>query len=267
MTATARRLALAAALTTMALAGSAGTAGAAVTVGQVAGPTQTNNCPPETALLTLTVSSGPGFTVPAPGGVITSWTTRTDASNNGTDAKLKVYRATADPDEFLVVGQSEFQPFTSPGVKGPFLTRISVQAGDWVSLLPGGNGGPCLAITSDNGDQSRVTQGAGDTPTGQNTPFFACCNLGQRGNVAAVLEPDADNDGFGDETQDACPKDRLRQQAPCTRPGQNRKCKRNRRKLKRQQRNLARAETEAKRELIQGNIEDTQRRLKRLGCT
>jgi Domain of unknown function DUF11/RTX calcium-binding nonapeptide repeat (4 copies) len=34
--------------------------------------------------------------------------------------------------------------------------------------------------------------------------------------VAGVIEPDADHDGFGDETQDACPAEASRQVAPCT---------------------------------------------------
>jgi uncharacterized protein DUF11/hemolysin type calcium-binding protein len=34
--------------------------------------------------------------------------------------------------------------------------------------------------------------------------------------VTGVLEPDADRDGFGDESQDACPAEASRQVAPCT---------------------------------------------------
>ena len=36
-------------------------------------------------------------------------------------------------------------------------------------------------------------------------------------NIAATLEADADADGFGDETQDACPADPALQDAPCDR--------------------------------------------------
>jgi hypothetical protein len=34
--------------------------------------------------------------------------------------------------------------------------------------------------------------------------------------VQAVIEPDADKDGYGDETQDACPANARRHAAPCT---------------------------------------------------
>ena len=44
------------------------------------------------------------------------------------------------------------------------------------------------------------------------------------------------------------------------------KCKKLRKKLKRQQKHLAKAGSEAKRAMIQANIEDTKRRLKKLGC-
>ena len=36
-----------------------------------------------------------------------------------------------------------------------------------------------------------------------------------RTRISATLEPDADADGYGDETQDACPKDEEKQAAPC----------------------------------------------------
>ena len=49
-------------------------------------------------------------------------------------------------------------------------------------------------------------------------------------------------------------------------PGKDPKCKKLRKKLKRQRGNLAKAGTEAKRSLIQVNVEDTQKRLKKLGC-
>jgi hypothetical protein len=44
------------------------------------------------------------------------------------------------------------------------------------------------------------------------------------------------------------------------------KCKKLRRKLKRQKKGRAKARTEAKRTFIKGNIKDTKRRLRKLGC-
>ena len=46
----------------------------------------------------------------------------------------------------------------------------------------------------------------------------------------------------------------------------NPKCKKLRKKRKRQKGGLARAGSEAKRSMIQANIKDTKKRLKKLGC-
>jgi DNA-binding beta-propeller fold protein YncE len=48
--------------------------------------------------------------------------------------------------------------------------------------------------------------------------------------------------------------------------GEDPKCKKLRKKLKRQKKGLAKASTEAKRGMIQDNIEDTKKRLQKLGC-
>lgn len=176
-------------------------AGAATTVGQVSMEANPNNCPPSTILVTTAVSAGTAFTTPS-NGVITSWQTNA-GSTMGTDAKLKVFRATADANQYLVVGQSSLQPITPSTLNGPFPARIPVQAGDYVSIRPGMNGGPCSTSTGDNADVSRVSQGEADTPDGSTT-FFVGTNMQQRANVSASLEADADGDGFGDETQDNC---------------------------------------------------------------
>ena len=55
--------------------------------------------------------------------------------------------------------------------------------------------------------------GGGDIAPGQmGTATIAWPN--QRVSVAATVESDADKDGFGDDTQDACPTDATRQD-PC----------------------------------------------------
>jgi hypothetical protein len=175
---------------------------AAVTVGQLAFEDNPTNCTPATALVTTEVAALTPFSAPS-SGVITSWQTKAGDGSGGTDAKLKIFRATANPDQFLVVGQSAFQPITASSVNGPFPVRIPVEAGDYVSIRTGSNGGPCLSQTAIEADVSRVTQGEPDTPTGSTT-FFVGTNTQQRANVAATLEPDGDRDGWGDETQDRC---------------------------------------------------------------
>jgi hypothetical protein len=188
----------------LALIAGATPATAATTVGQVdTGPNPTD-CPALTALVTTSVSDGNTFTVPA-GGVITSWQTN---AGPGADqsAKLKIFRSTAAPATYLVVGQSAFQPITASLLNGPLPVRIPVQSGDYVSILTGASGGPCQTVTANPADISRATTGGPDSANGTNTPFPTPVTK-RRANVSAVLEADADRDGFGDETQDQCPSD------------------------------------------------------------
>ena len=184
------------------ISGAAAPARAAETVGQLPLEDNPTNCTPATALVTTEVAALTPYTAPF-GGVITSWQTKAGDSSGGTNAKLKIFRPTLDPDEFLVVGQSGSQPITASTVNGPFPVRITVEPGDYVSIRTGSNGGPCLSSTGVDADVSRVTQGEPDSPTGTTT-FFSGENIQQRANVAAILEPDGDRDGWGDDTQDRC---------------------------------------------------------------
>jgi hypothetical protein len=102
----------------------------------------------------------------------------------------------------------------APGVVAGTLTsfpvRIPVLPGDRIGLIipPGGVPG-CSYQTTVGGDSMIVATTA---PLGTPTTFL---NAGQfRVNVAAVIEPDADADGYGDETQDFCLGDASRH-APC----------------------------------------------------
>ena len=199
-----KRALLALPMALIAALATAPSAGAATTVGQVSNNADPNNCPPSTMLLTTAVSSGAGFTIPAGGGVISSWETNVGSGSTGTDAKLKVMRTTDVANEFLVVGQSASKPMTASALNGPFGVRIPVQAGDFITIRPGDNGGPCNTITGNNADVSKASQGEPDAPDGSTTTFFPGDNTQQRANVAAVLEPDADADGWGDDTQDKC---------------------------------------------------------------
>lgn len=183
----------------------AGSARAATTLGQQPPEANPTNCAPGSALLNTGVASGAGYAAPA-AGVITSWSTKAGDAV-GVSAKLKVFRATADPDSFLVVGQSAFRAITPSAVNGPFVARIAVLPGDIISAYPGPNGGPCQFATPAGDDASldrfRVPQSGPDAATGSAMAFFAP-STGARANVTAVLEPDADGDGFGDESQDRC---------------------------------------------------------------
>jgi len=202
-----RGLALAAALACFALVPA--TASAATSLGQTSPPSSCDGGTFEG--VQIATGNPPSYAVPAGGGVITSWSQLASPALTQS-AKLKLWRPTGAALTFRVVGASDLRAL-SPSVLNTFPTRIPVQSGDLVGLGWTAPVGPsqvgCQFSTSSPGDQ--FGGHPGDTPTGGETSFGSGSNF--RINVSATLEPDADNDGFGDETQDGCPTDNTAQGA------------------------------------------------------
>jgi hypothetical protein len=149
------------------------------------------------------VASDPTYTVRAGGGVLTSWS----SSANGdatTTLRLKVYRRTADPSVFTTTGESAVSPVLVAGDLNTFPTRVPVQADDILGLsVLTGISPACVFNSAGAGNQ--VRQGNGD-PSVNTGEILGSPGSGLRVNVSAVLEPDADHDGYGDDTQDGCPQ-------------------------------------------------------------
>jgi hypothetical protein len=149
------------------------------------------------------VSSGNPYTVPSPG-VVTSWSWQDGGLTIG-GLKLKVGRS-PDGVNFTIVGEAVAGP-QSPNSVNTYATRIPVLAGDEIGVYEGG--GQC-GSTGTPGDTYAYT--SVDVPANTTAPFGS--SGAARIPVAAAVEPDADNDGFGDETQDKCPSD-ASNQGPC----------------------------------------------------
>jgi hypothetical protein len=217
-----RRRILAAALGCATVVGllSSGSAGAAVTVG--------NGCVANTLTGTFTMVSladdpSDAFQYPVPGnGVITGWSVRNVVTEFTPTQQLKVFRRAGTAKELTVVGESGFEEI---GL-GPnsFPTRIAVGPGDLLGLagvfIGAGQSfsGSLLCRETKIGD---VLDGVeGNPPVGATVPVtyeeteFAS-------PVTVTVEPDADGDGFGDETQDACPTDASTQGLCPTAPAPN----------------------------------------------
>jgi hypothetical protein len=149
------------------------------------------------------VASDPTYTVRAGGGVLTSWS----SSANGdatTTLRLKVYRRTADPSMFTTTGESAVSQVLVAGDLNTFPTRVPVQADDILGLsVLTGISPACVFNSAGVGNQ--VRQGNGD-PSVNTGEILGSPGSSLRVNVSAVLEPDADHDGYGDETQDGCPQ-------------------------------------------------------------
>ena len=185
-----RRLAVIAAGS--ALLAAAPAADASTSLGQLFTPTAST-----TATIAQTgVTSGASYTVPS-NGVITGWTFLADS--DGAQLKLKAVRP-IDGGQYSVVGESALQAVTG-GQQQSFATRIPVNAGDLIGTAAAS--GKSVAYTGAQGDNVVLTPG--DQPPGTSGGFSNV--QGIRTDVVATLEPDADGDGYGDETQDLCPTD------------------------------------------------------------
>jgi hypothetical protein len=178
--------------------------GAATPLGQLRPPAALQfECPGGLNTVQTLVQDGTPYVVPS-AGVITQWSHRTGDVTAGS-GRLQVWRGNLMFTTFTLVGRSDLQSFSS-GATHSFATRIPVSAGDLLGMRVTSNaicGWDAPGMLDD--DVYRATGGmAPDSQPGESqtfpTPFGD-----RRLNVAATLEPDADGDGFGDETQDQCP--------------------------------------------------------------
>jgi len=200
-------------------------AGAATNLGETFDPP--DFCAPGTTYIT-TESPGDTYVVPF-SGVVSSWSFQTDAIAPPA-ARLKIGRVNSDTDlsdtetSLSIVGESGSENLT-PNSLNRFPTRVSVHQGDFLGIYLGGDElVHCSKAASlgfqDHFSQTDVAAGTSDT--------FQRETEGQV-EVAAVLERDADNDGFGDESQDQCPSNGGIQ-APCVVTQAKKKCKKHKKK-------------------------------------
>jgi hypothetical protein len=180
----------------------AGQAAAATTLGETFGPgpgmcTTPGN--PATALMTVSPAAPAAQFTAASAGVITSWSVQT-ADTAPRSIKLKVGHPTATPGEVTITGAGEFE---TPGVNqvNTFPARVPIGAGDSIGFSqPTGTAWAC--VRSAPGYFAR-TNNMIDPEPGTTTGGWGV-GPGEV-PISAEVEPDADNDGFGDESQDKCP--------------------------------------------------------------
>jgi len=118
---------------------------------------------------------------------------------------VKVLRS-AGGDNYTVVGQALTQ--VGPGGQPVTNTRLPVLAGDRLGLhgepfTYEGTAIPGLSVYCDIEDGSVLGAATGNPGPGATATFMPAVEA--RVPVVGVLEPDADGDGYGDETQDKCP--------------------------------------------------------------
>ncbi|MDX6671988.1 MAG: hypothetical protein QOI91_2351 [Solirubrobacteraceae bacterium] len=148
-----------------------------------------------------------GLTSPI-NGVVVKW--RVKSGSSGNPVALRVLRFTTGT-TYRAVRTST--PGTTNGSIAETASRVQIAAGDSVGLNIGNSaliwastpGATGVVWGSVNGFPTGLADG--QTAQGDGRPYELL--------VQAVVEPDADGDGFGDETQDGCPADPARQTPSC----------------------------------------------------
>jgi len=169
---------------------------------------QTTSSSPDLSLVSMaSAGSGqPGSAAPVDG-VITRW-----RLSNGVPLEversaeaLQVYRSTEDANRFTLIAQSA--PISIGFGLNLARVRIPVRAGDRLGIHGLEETLYCKTGQADDA----VGAYEGSLSPGQSADFAS--NTGFQVPGVATVEPDADGDGFGDESQDACPQSAAHQGA------------------------------------------------------
>jgi len=188
-----------------------GVASASTTIGQTFSP---SGCSEETYIQTASPPGGPSYVVPFDG-VITQWSYQSDPSPPPT-VRLK---AAFHPGgtTLQIVAESATENI-APSTLNTYQSRIPVPAG--------ANLGEFISEDCSRPDDNYSDYYLGeDLAVGSSSSDFTLENFQQ--DISAVVEPDADHDGFGDDTQDLCPSNGSTQSAcPASAPPPTKKkCK------------------------------------------
>ncbi|MEA2348053.1 MAG: hypothetical protein QOG62_1840 [Thermoleophilaceae bacterium] len=192
------RAAIVAGITATLLLAMAGVARAAITVGQAppleGSPIQT--CSANTDQVNTHVSSGPSYTVPGPG-VITGWQAFGSGPFDIGDAYAMRVFTQGDATHLTPVFDSG-ERIVAAGLN-TYPERFPVRGGELIGVrIPVGPAPDCGTETVDSSGLIAVSPPLGTSTLYTPTTVY-------RYDVAAIIEPDADGDGYGDETQDGCP--------------------------------------------------------------
>ncbi len=131
-----------------------------------------------------------------PAGVITRWKVQAPAGQAPIAQQLVVNRQVGEQDDSKV-GESALETVV-PGLN-EFATRVPAPEYAHVGLT-----GPDGALYCEHVDMDTAGLVEGPWAVGETRHFGVAVNASVP--VVAVVEPDRDNDGYGDETQDLCPQ-------------------------------------------------------------
>lgn len=183
--------------------------------------------------------TGADYRANAPG-VVTSWSTAAGTLLNTYQFMvLRPDGGTTAPFGYTPMQKDSLRTLTTMNAVNTFSgLHIPINTGETIGFFVPApqpmNNGTCASVAPPG---NSIQSFPGDPPFGVSSAFNAPQN-NLRMNLAATVEPDADRDGFGDETQDACPAQAAVQTAcpivplaPVTPPA-TKKCKRKKAKSK-----------------------------------
>ncbi len=156
------------------------------------------------ALLIQLENASSALPIEAPAGVVTEWKV---TSTVQTTQRLKVVAPTGPEDEYRVVTETDEKNIT-PGIN-VFSARIPVPAGARFGLFAPAPSGGLFCESLKPADVMGFHSG---NLISTDAPEVFGPAKADRVAVSAVVEPDLDGDGFGDETQDKCPQSPLSRQ-------------------------------------------------------
>jgi hypothetical protein len=134
-------------------------------------------------------------------GIITSWSYQATAvAQSG--LRLKFARP-AGGNSFTIVGQSPLEAPVAGALNTYTDVRFPVQVGDVIGYYSS-SGSIAQCLKSGAGASFAFSDLMGDQAPGS-TADYGPPTSNFQADLSATLEPDADNDGFGDESQDNCP--------------------------------------------------------------
>ncbi len=143
-------------------------------------------------------------------GVITHWRLNVLGAPATETQRLKVVRELQEG--FEVVGESAVE--TVAAADQGLATRVPVRRGDLLGSASQSGGSTYTCEGQSNEDALSIKEG--DAPVGS-TYGISIFEIGQALPLRVTIEPDADGDGYGDETQDGCSTDASKQ-GPCFLP-------------------------------------------------
>jgi hypothetical protein len=180
-------------------------AGTSATIGQVAANTSESSCVPLTGVQ-QSVGGQPGYTTPS-AGVVTNLSYNANATAG--QVRAVFWKPSATPGHWTVVAKSPLTTIT-PSTLNSIATRLSVPAGAVMGIQTTVSNMNC-ARAGVPGDAVQLSTAFNPDTSTEMTPTETDANF--RWNLAAVVESDADGDGYGDVTQDACPQSAATQAA------------------------------------------------------